>query len=201
MVNITPPPEFMPASPYHPAEGYWADIESKDRNSYMPVISKKTWNDKNMFLQALDRIEKSMPYRRGSDKESREFYLHGYRGTSKSRIDGSTLGAAEFRDETQNIMWPDGYAAHYIAKYNVMPTKRFFDYVVYRSNNPFPGTPKTAPRPTNNTPKKPAKPSKAATAVPRKCPPGKIVNPATNRCVLRTGKIGKQILDATRSKM
>lgn len=209
-MTILPPPEFMPPSPYYPAEGYWADIGSKDRNAYMPVVSKKVWKDKTKFLQALDQIEKSMPYRSGYDDEWGDFYVRGYRGMSTSRIDGSALGAAEFSDETQNIKWPDVYAQHYIGKYNVMPTKRFFDYVVYRSNNPFPGTPKAssvkpvavakpvkpAPRPTNKPTKKPAKPTKATAGALIKCPPGKIVNPATNRCVLRTGKIGKQILAA-----
>ena len=33
------------------------------------------------------------------------------------------------------------------------------------------------------------------------CPKNKIINPVTNRCVLKTGKIGKKILESTKSKV
>lgn len=186
MTTITNPPEFMPPSPYQPAEGYWADMESKDRNRYMPIISKKVWKDKLKFLQALERIEGSMPRYIWSPDTRQEFYNVSFRGLAYSRIDGTGVGNSEFVDLEKDIKWPQGYAQHYIGKHNVMPTKRFFEYVMYRIKNPFLAA-SALPQTQRPTTPKPA-------SAPKKCPMGKIRNPATNRCVLRTGKVGQRIL-------
>lgn len=54
---------------------------------------------------------------------------------------------------------------------------------------PRPVRPPVRPRPV-----RPVRPPNRPSIVPKKCPPGKIINPRTNRCVNIDGKIGKQVL-------
>jgi hypothetical protein len=55
---------------------------------------------------------------------------------------------------------------------------------------------KTIPSPKKSSEKKtsPVKKSTSKKASEKKCPPGKILNPASGKCVLRTGKIGKKLV-------
>ena len=55
---------------------------------------------------------------------------------------------------------------------------------------------KTIPSPKKSSEKKtsPVKKSASKKASEKKCPPGKILNPASGKCVLRTGKIGKKLV-------
>lgn len=197
----------MPPSPFSPAEGYWSDADSKEKNKYMPIISKKPWPDKTKFLRAVGEIENSMP-RLDFDirRENQPFYVVNFRGLSYSRINGEGVGSSEFQDTTQNIKWPAGFVEHYIGKYNVMPTKRFFDYVVYRTQHKLPRPlPLPAKKPKKPKPAKADKATKSVKAVKpqstkvvkpaahQACPKGKIMNPATNRCVLLSGALGKKL--------
>jgi hypothetical protein len=60
-----------------------------------------------------------------------------------------------------------------------------------------PKAPAKAPKAPAKAPKAPAKapkaPAKAPKAPEKECPPGKVYNPLTNRCVKADGKIGKEI--------
>ncbi len=59
----------------------------------------------------------------------------GYRGMAPSRLDRSNVGAAEFLDETHGVVWPEGWADHYVGKYNVRPSLEFIQYVLDRTRN------------------------------------------------------------------
>ena len=59
-------------------------------------------------------------------------------GLAPSRMDGSNVGSGEFCDgsgpDGGAIRWPEGYARHYIGEHDVVPTRRFFEYVAWRSS-------------------------------------------------------------------
>ena len=135
----------------------------------------------------------------GRCKESSQFEPH------------ITWGCKDYVDYEMRMKWPSGYVQHYIAKWNVMPTQSFFQYVLFRTAHPFPGfgTTSTASGASSSGPSypwlkpkyKPLRPQPsvktpymAAPATSKICPPNKIVNPESGRCVLRTGKIGRRIL-------
>ena len=54
-------------------------------------------------------------------------------------MDGSSLvGSGEFSDLCEDgspIAWPEGYANAYIGQHDVLPTKRFFGYVLWRAGS------------------------------------------------------------------
>ena len=63
------------------------------------------------------------------------------RGIAFSRLQPTdeVVGSAEYKLKTADgisIRWPQGYAEHYIGKHNVMPTERFFTYIVEDAGNP-----------------------------------------------------------------
>ncbi len=62
---------------------------------------------------------------------TRKGHILSYRGYTPSRLDPNIIvGSKEYYDPEYNIGWPEGYAEHYISKHNVMPTERFFNYVM-----------------------------------------------------------------------
>ena len=135
-------------------EGYWgAPLSTLEKKKYdfhtkkgergyikdMPVISSKKWSDKNKFLNMLKVIEdqsEESGTRRNFDIErySGTTYFN-YRGLSPCRIEIGyvPVGNKEFREYKNGksiICWPEGYGEHYIGKHNVMPTEKFFNYVI-----------------------------------------------------------------------
>jgi hypothetical protein len=104
------------------------------------------WPDEQRFVQAVERLEDFM-YQFGSTSGS-PFYHRVVRCIHTSVLEPSVrFGCHHFVDTEQHMVWALGYAVHYIGKWNVMPTKKFFDYVMYRIQNPFPQWQQTRPRP------------------------------------------------------
>ncbi|CAH6419169.1 Hypothetical protein HVR_LOCUS365 [uncultured virus] len=124
-IYIRSPPEFMPLKPSHlKCEGYWNSIGSK--NAYLPIISTKIWIDKELFVRCVYAINR---YLIDNGKYFR------YRGLSPSRIiSNEYVGAGEYEDTEYNMCWPENYIGHYIRDHNVMPTRRFYEYVAMRIN-------------------------------------------------------------------
>lgn len=125
------PPEYMPETPMA-CEGYWGE--------YMPIPSTKVWAGKNIWLQKVAAIEayiQSLPASMTTfpmnmsrhERDARRVTAHWVaRGLSHSRlVSGAVVAAGEYEDN--GICWPEGYVEHYIRDHNVMPTKRFYDYV------------------------------------------------------------------------
>lgn len=138
---LTPPPEFSPGNPYasrNGAEGYWSwppGVSPKIDQSklYLPKISKLSWPGKMVFATAVKHLER-MCTPSGKPHGMR---LRTYPGRAPSRIpkellgqDHLLLGSKEYIDENHGILWPEQYVDHYIVRYNVMPTQRFYHYVV-----------------------------------------------------------------------
>ena len=104
----------------------------------MPVISSKKWSDKNKFLNMLKVIEdqsvKVDQRTFNTERYSGTTYFN-YRGFSPCRIEIGyvPVGNKEFGEYENGksiICWPEGYGEHYIGKHNVMPTEKFFNYVI-----------------------------------------------------------------------
>jgi len=107
--DMVPPPHFSLPTPLA-CEGYWSD-------TYAPQVCKSVWSSKDSFLQLV------------REKEAVVNHI-SYRGMARSRIDGTDVGSGEFVDEDKGMCWPEGYADHYIGKYNVMPTSLFYNYII-----------------------------------------------------------------------
>lgn len=98
-------------------EGYWY---SKDEPQYPKpkpdVLSDKEAED--IFLKIIDK-----------EKEAR---INRYKGFSRSRITGETLGTKEF--ETDEWIWPEDFAEHYVLTHKVKPSDKFLDYIGYEKD-------------------------------------------------------------------
>lgn len=146
MTSIAPPPEFMPPSPFPMYEGYWTPIipDREVSNPYVPIVSQEVWPDKQKFLDVVKALETYVYQFDNRSKSPYRRILH--RGQIRSRLDPNvTFPVQEYWDMEQKIKWPAEYVGHYIGQFNVMPTRRFFEYVMYRMRNPFPGMPAMAP--------------------------------------------------------
>src|SRR5438105_13571601 len=121
-LTISPPTEFMLPKRLE-REGYWS--ERKEKNGYLPIVSKLVWKDKAKFCKMVEFIESYL--------ESIDCCTH-WRGMSPSRLvkDEYVGRGKEYDDPEHNIGWPEGYVKHYIVEHNVMPTKEFYEYVVKR---------------------------------------------------------------------
>jgi methionine aminopeptidase len=142
--KIEPPPEFMNPSPFI-QEGYWSSKEDSTKN-YFPIISKQKWKDKNKFVNMVKLIEQNIEDEHENKPEKLKYkgnYVKSYRGVSNSRIDDSYVGNSEYffkladtkkksksKSESKYMIWPSRYVEHYIEKYNVMPTKRFYNFII-----------------------------------------------------------------------
>ena len=127
--SISPPPEFFPPNPFK-CEGFWDLPTSEVKvDIYHPKISTLIWPDKMKFVNLVAKIEKTLFDQPGG-------YIP-YKGYSHSRIDNSVLGNGEYTDEIGDeiMCWPQKYVEHYIAKYNVMPTARFFNYIIKKGKD------------------------------------------------------------------
>jgi hypothetical protein len=51
-----------------------------------------------------------------------------YRGRSRSRITGESLGCSEY--ETSEFIWPGDYAKHYVLEHRVKPPDEFLKFLL-----------------------------------------------------------------------
>ena len=56
----------------------------------------------------------------------------GYMGWTESRITGEHLGSHEY--QTDEWLWPEDFAPHYVLVHGVKPTDEFLKYIGYESN-------------------------------------------------------------------
>lgn len=93
-------------------EGYWDD-------NYKPIQEVGIWLEKDSWITKALYVESIVEVR-------------SFRGLAFSKLDGTVVGNKEYYDEKYNICWPEGYVTHYIGEHNVMPTKRFYDYINHK---------------------------------------------------------------------
>lgn len=124
-------PQFRAPQPKRlSCEGYWDE-------KYIPKQGK-TWSGKAQFLEAYDVLMTGVyrePYyehlRRNRSRRN-ILLTRAFRGFAPSRIDDEDVGSIEF--ELNGQSWPGGYFDHYIKKYNVRPTEKFFHFVIREAN-------------------------------------------------------------------
>jgi len=87
---------------------------------WRPIRSKKKWPGKSDWIRKALQVEQ---YLRNIGQIDR------FRGPAFSRIDDTPIGGSEYFDKTPHICWPEGYVEHYIGLYNVMPSKKYYDYI------------------------------------------------------------------------
>ena len=110
-----------------PCEGYW-NLNYKPQD-----FVSKGWKDKSKFLKSLKVIEEKL---KSKPPGFKSFKGYSYSRFAKGNIgDKDRVGSGEFNDMYNNkrICWPEGYGEHYIGLHDVMPTKRFYNYVISRS--------------------------------------------------------------------
>ncbi len=106
----------------HRVEGYWKNETFPELP--LPKAHKNAWPGKKVFLTKLLAVQDHS----GIEKI-------GYRGLSTSRIDNKSVGSHEYFDPKNMITWPSAVSGHYIGKYNVIPSKEFYEYIMnYRLN-------------------------------------------------------------------
>ena len=114
------PPSFAVARPDNlRCEGYWDE-------AYHPAnfINQDRWSGKEEWLRRAYAVNNYL-------KQNRMF--NQYRGFAHSRlVAGQNVGSGEYYDQAYNMCWPEGYVGHYIDDNDVMPTQRFYEYILMR---------------------------------------------------------------------
>jgi hypothetical protein len=104
--------------------------ENKElRNEYQQMVKKKKEDLNTTFLTIAQEREcwhqLCVKY-----YGKHRIIMNFYKGLSISRIDGTYVGSSEYEDTEAGIIWPQGYSTHYIGKYNVIPSREFYLYVM-----------------------------------------------------------------------
>ena len=120
--KIHEPPEWGDT---HSSAGDFSECEDNWSEEYQPSPSILKWKDKKAFCDQVTKIESHI---RSHNKTNYRLFYTIFR----SAIDGTKLGSGVYYDEFegQTICWKVMYARHYIQKHNVMPSERFFRFVV-----------------------------------------------------------------------
>ena len=143
-LEILPPPRFAPPAA-SAMEGYWSPTYQPQ--AFVHLRLSDFWPQKKLFLSAVTTIEAAICL--GDPSKMQEDGYADMRGViptasfipmegqSPSRLeDGYRVGSGEFSDVCEDgarIGWPEGYAKHYIGAHDVLPTRRFYEYVVWRA--------------------------------------------------------------------
>lgn len=118
-------------------EGYWASSADPQKDNYKgkypwPKSHKKPWPGKKDFMKKLNNIERHAKTLNLVVDDNRCYFLYyvRYKGYAHSRLDGTNVKNGQFYDVIRRVSWPEGYSSHYIDKYNVIPSKAFYRYVM-----------------------------------------------------------------------
>lgn len=122
------------------AEGYWASDKDPKYDSYQgkypfPKANEHPWQSKEEFLKKLAAIEATAgTLKFGEENPIHRVYKLSTRGHSFSRLEqGVQLGSEEFlykMSANEKIRWTDVFGSYYIAKFNVKPSRQFYNFVM-----------------------------------------------------------------------
>ena len=90
------------------------------------------WPGKQEFMNKVRKVEEFF-----KDGKNPNYEMMGQDGLALSRIektskDGSEVwvGSDEYHDHNAKMCWPQNYINHYIEKHNVLPSKKFYEYIM-----------------------------------------------------------------------
>jgi len=110
-------------------EGYWA-TDRNPKQDYagkypFPTAYTGVWKEKDQFLTKLAAIEAKAKI----EDDGLGLICYGDVVTM-STMNGSYIVSREYIDRTNKIMWSGGFRAHYVATFNVLPSREFYEYVM-----------------------------------------------------------------------
>ncbi len=122
-------------------EGYWAQGKNPLCDWYkgrypFPISSNDAWPGKDEFLDKLAKIERlaeEVDIMDFNPPAPNKVWRYIFRGLAPSRLDKSLLGCSEFSyrvgSDGKKINWTDAMGEHYVKKYNVKPSREFYEFV------------------------------------------------------------------------
>lgn len=131
--SIMPPPEFSKPKPAD------SECENEWDPKYSPKISNQIWKGKDQFVTLVEQIQKQSITITGEKlKFQAPLTIRKIPYTSPvlCSFDGTPIGNNEYSEVDKKwggICWVEGYAEHSIAKHNVMPTQKFYNYIINKS--------------------------------------------------------------------
>lgn len=132
-------PQFDREKMVEDIEGYWATHPDPALDDYkgkypFPKKNPKPWPTQEEFLKKLESIE-TLAQSIFWAEYTPQIGYNTYRGASPSRFEkGVYVGCRKFRainpHTGQTVSWPEGFGSYYVAKFNVMPSKEFYDFIM-----------------------------------------------------------------------
>lgn len=116
-------------------EGYWAGSQDPAKDGYQgqypfPKAHAEPWVGQAEFSAKLKQIE-ALSRAQWDCSTMPPITKIEYRGHAYSRLaPGERVGHGEYKDTRRNIVWPYGFRSHYIDRFNVRPSREFYDYVM-----------------------------------------------------------------------
>ncbi len=102
-------------------EGYWGQTPEDTTLPWPLPNPHSRWSEKHAFLRKIKIVEEQL-------KAKGDFIRYG--GMAPSRIEpGEMVGSGEYDDRINGLVWPEGYAEHYVDKHGVSPSQEFFEYI------------------------------------------------------------------------
>jgi len=136
-INPTEPNYFY--KPFPKCEGYYSgnfnwqpmgvsihDFDPLDESFLYPIPFQGDikWEDKNKWIRMALDVQK---YLLSSGENGID---NSGISPSVSRLDGNILTKGEYHDEKYNICWPSAYVGYYIKEMGVLPSEKFYRYVI-----------------------------------------------------------------------
>jgi hypothetical protein len=120
------------AGTYQRVEGYWGQHEHDHRDNLpFPIAHAEPWPGQKEFLKKLISIESSAQFWDHDSLTESRIQIFIFKGSAHSRLESHVqVSNKEFYDTCEQIRWPHGFSWYYVARFNVKPSKEFYDYVM-----------------------------------------------------------------------
>ena len=89
----------------------------------IPFQGDSKWESKEKWVAMAKSVEKYI-------FNSKEYEDDSGVTPSVSRLDGNVLSKGQYGDEKYNICWPSAYVWYYIEEMGLIPSEKFYKYVI-----------------------------------------------------------------------